>query len=838
MKRTLSKLLSLLLVLALLIPSLSVGAEQSEGVSAVIDTRLEPVLSKADSVAEVIVTFKGGKAPGQNELNLLKSVGISKGITFQSLPMAGIIATGEQIKKLASLPEVQSIYSNYKLEYENSNSTFLTGVDKVRKDSQMTKKNGGMPVSGKGVTVLVNDSGIDGTHKDIEYGRTVVQNVAGATNLHAIDALLPVTYIENVPNTDTAGHGTHVAGIVGGSGAMSNGKYEGVAPGVNLVGYGSGAALFILDTLGGFDYALTHQHEYNIRAVTNSWGNTGDVGTDFDPNDPTNIATKALHDRGVAIIFSAGNSGPGESTITGNFKKAPWVICVAAGDKDGKLADFSSRGVEGKGGTVSIDGETFTWEDRPTVTAPGVSIISTRALADPLAPLNLQGDAEQIKTAYVPYYTALSGTSMATPHVAGIVALMLDANPLLSPTEVKEILEKTATNIPGREPWEVGAGYVNAYAAVDYAFEAKDYGSTLNLERTFNSNVNVDKKREDFSVNYDPLLGGSHTFELDEGITELSATVYGKGLADSGNPINLVLTAPDGTEYSSGVSLLFALYYDRTVVVPSPMAGTWKVEIRGLRGDAANPIGVALPETVEGVITTHKSSGYSGMGDIASHSLKDSIIMAVSNRIIDGYPDGKFRPNKNLNRKELANYLTMGVGIRQYLPPNGFNTFSDVSLLDKPFAEAVSARGAALQDGEVIQQGVMLPTADGKFSPDANVTRLSLAYALVQSLGLEKEAVELGKEMDSSNKPVVVRYGSNEIVLSDSSTITPSLRGYVQLAFDLNILSAEDFYNKNNLSYKLENGELKLTGKFEPSHSVTRGEYALFANRLYTMFLK
>ncbi|MDQ0862071.1 S8 family serine peptidase [Bacillus sp. V2I10] len=456
-------------VFASVVPGTTTKADQP--VKAVIDTNLTKTLLTAIGPVEAIVTFKSNKGVLPEQLQLLKNAGISKGLALESLPIAGILATKSEIEKLSQSDQVLSIYLNKTLQYENAVSTDLTGVDKVRTDDKMRKLNGGFPVTGKGIGVVINDSGVDGTHKDLEYGSHLVQNVIGSTNLHAVDALLPVTYLEGVPNTDNnSGHGTHVAGIVGGTGASSGGKYEGVAPGANLIGYGSGAALAILDTIGGFDYALTHQQQYNIRVITNSWGDTSDSSTDFDPYNPINVATKRLYDRGIVTVFSAGNSGPNAKTISGNYKKAPWVVTVAAGDKSGKLADFSSRGEEGRGGTVTVNGQTWRWADRPTVTSPGVDIISTRAIS-PIPLLGATDDAQYIEPAYVPFYTTMSGTSMAAPHVAGIIALMYEVNPLLSPSEVKSALETTATSMPDYEAWEVGAGYVNAYKAVDTAFK-------------------------------------------------------------------------------------------------------------------------------------------------------------------------------------------------------------------------------------------------------------------------------------------------------------------------------------------------------------------------------
>lgn len=438
-----------------------------------ISSDLIKLLRDTFEPVEVIVTFKTDNAPSEEQVQLLNNVGVQNGIVFESLPMAGITATASQIKLLAASGQVLSIYPNRKLQYENEQATSMTGIDQVRTDTKLIKQNGGFPVTGYGIGVVINDSGVDGTHQDIKFGSHLVQNVLGSTNLNAHSTILPISYVENVPNTDTnSGHGTHVAGIVGATGAMSGGKYEGASPGAKLIGYGSGAALAMLDTLGGFDYALTHQREYNIRVITNSWGDTSQAGLEFDPKDPINVATKKLYDHGIITVFSAGNSGPGEATISGNYKKAPWVITVAAGDREGKLTSFSSRGIKDKGGSVEVDGQTWKWQDRPTVTAPGSLIISTRAIS-PLSSLGAPDDVNMIDPAHLPYYTTMSGTSMAAPHVAGVIPLLLEVNPSLTPLEIKSIIEQTATPMSGYETWENGAGYINAYEAVKMAFQKK-----------------------------------------------------------------------------------------------------------------------------------------------------------------------------------------------------------------------------------------------------------------------------------------------------------------------------------------------------------------------------
>ncbi|MFC4737933.1 S8 family serine peptidase [Bacillus daqingensis] len=436
----------------------------------VLDTVIEDGLLtyvEEAGTAEVVITFDEEGPLADSSLSLLEDLGLSNVVTMEALPMAGAIVTKSQVEALSEADDVLSVYLNEELDYFNEESTDLTRVDEVRTDDDFRQKNGGLPVTGSGIGVVVNDSGVDGTHEDHKFGNNLVQNVLANTNLNSIESsLFPIVYQEDVVNTDTnSGHGTHVAGTVGGTGAKSSGKYEGVAPGADLIGYGSGAVLLILDGIGGFDYAIANQERYNIRVINNSWGGSGD----FDPYHPINIASKKAYDRGIVTVFSAGNSGPEENTHN-PYAKAPWVISVAAGNKDGTLADFSSRGTEGKGGSFEINGEEWEWKDEPTITGPGVDIISTRVIA-PLSALALEDDAEYIDPAYLPYYTTLSGTSMSAPHVAGIAALMLEADPTLSPQEVKDILQDTASPMEGLASWEAGAGYVDAYEAVSAVFE-------------------------------------------------------------------------------------------------------------------------------------------------------------------------------------------------------------------------------------------------------------------------------------------------------------------------------------------------------------------------------
>ncbi|HVF33781.1 MAG TPA: S8 family serine peptidase [Candidatus Saccharimonadia bacterium] len=801
----------------------ALGFAAFDASAARLDPRLESKLASATPTSsfEVIVTFPGEGAPTAAQLDRLEGLGIG-GVTLRSLPIAGVVATPAQIRALASDDAIRSVWWNAPLTYENEQATQISGVDRLRNDTT-TRTTTGLPYTGRGVGVLVNDSGIDGIHKDLQFGPHVVQNVAAQVNLHAQETFLPVTYQENVPNTDWfVGHGSHVAGIVGGTGAAGStaGRFEGVAPGADLIGYGSGAGLFILDTLGGFDYALSNQAQYGIRIVTNSFGTRSDTCTAFNPDDPTNVATKALADRNMIVVFSAGNSGSGECTITGNYKKAPWVVTVASGDKQGHLNNFSSRGaLLAPGGSVEIDGESYDWIDRPTITAPGSGIYSTRASTNDPAGVPSEEEINEIGPNNAVYYTKLSGTSMSAPHAAGVIALMLEANPQLTWREVKQILEETATNIPGEPSWEAGGGYINAHAAVRAALGKRQYAETVNAHRTFNANADVAVRNERVvPVSFTPAgTPTDYSFTVGEGVALVSA-----GANVSSNTVAISLTDPTGRRYGSAIALPVL---GPAIGVTAPgMPGTWKLAVRGIgavSGVDVDPVnatnGYAAPGTVNVRLKEVHVIGYTGLDDVVGHPAQGFIQYGVFNRLVDAGSDGLFRPDAPLTRAELSQYLVSGAGIRQ---ATATPLIPDVDFANPlyGYAAAVMSRGGALRDIRGVQSPVMF-SSSGALDGSRVVRRQELAYSLVQSLALQTEAT-------AHTGDVTAIYNGTRIKLEDQAQIAPSWRGYVQYALDLGLLQAR---------FELVPGGFaqppRLAAYVDPIGTVSRADYAASATR-------
>ena len=763
-------------------------------------TRLSSLASNVN-LGTVIVAFKTTNGLTSSNLLTLTLAGITGGRTLPNLGMVAVPATVGQILLLASNPAVRAIWTNRTVSYLNDQTRVLTGVDRMRNDPGFQALHQGLPIDGKGnFSLLINDSGIDGTHPDLLYPSHLIQNVQGLTDTGTLIGFTPLLYLENIPDTDTnVGHGTHCAGIAAGTGAASGGRYAGVAPGVNLIGYGSGAAITILSGLGGFEYALANQSRYNIRIISNSWGGTGA----FDPNDPISVASKTAHDRGIVVLFAAGNSGPGKDTMSPE-SKAPWVISVAAGTKEGGLASFSSRGVP----KASRGEGDF---NAPTITAPGTGrefasdsgrftsdVVSTRSKTNIFANGETSQADLELDPAYLPYYTEISGTSMATPFAAGVVALLLSADPTLAPDDVKAILQQTASQMPGFAEFEVGAGYINAYAAVDKVFHrAKAYGTyggPLDLQHYNLGITTTTAAQAPFHIDYNPASTpgpdsvNSTSFTVLPGISTLDvfATIDDALATGNGNTVGLLLTDPNGVTYSSGLALPILDAPSREVVVKNPAAGSWLLEVRGVRGLAALPevslpiSGVALPGPVDGSIT-QQVINLPAIADIQGNPAQAEIEFVLKNRMMDTQTDGLFHPAAALTRGDFARTLVFNTALRQSLADAPL--FTDATGSPEALAEAVTASGSTLRDFDFTPTGMIAASAP-TFSAAAPVGRLDVAVALVKALGVDASALA------KAGTDVTVTSQGQTLVMTDESGIPAALRGYAQIALDRGILTA------------------------------------------------
>ena len=463
-----SLVVALGLALALVLPMATpangslLGSATSTLTGATLDPVLRSILATAAPTAEVEVAVVLDGVPTTAVVDLLRSTGVAA-VPLRRLPMAIVRGTPAQLGAVAVLAPVESLWGNHDLELVLHES-----VPQIQADAVWAPPLG---FTGEGVAVAVLDSGIDGNHPDLAFGTKTVQNVKVLGYQKYVE---PTFVVEDLVNTDTTtGHGTHVAGIVAGSGAASDGYYTGVAPGADLIGVGSADGTDMLTALAGYDWILENRERYGIRVINNSWAD-GTIA--YDPDDPLNVASKAASDAGITVVFAAGNDGQASGNVLNRYAWPEWVVAVGGTTKLGTLGDYSSAGDD---------------VHHPTVMAPGSFIASTRALTgvvtnansspfdltDPMAP-------RIIAPEHTLHYTAAIGTSMSAPHVAGVVALLLEAVPSLTPAEVKAVLAETATPIAGCPISACGAGQVNALAAVRAALALANRPPTAGLTAT------------------------------------------------------------------------------------------------------------------------------------------------------------------------------------------------------------------------------------------------------------------------------------------------------------------------------------------------------------------
>jgi len=317
------------------------------------------------------------------------------------------------LEKIKNLPNVKDVIPDYRITVTLNDSIPLINAD----DAWDLYDKCGESITGQGVTVAVIDTGLDYTHPDLKDnfvdGYDFVNN-------------------DNDPMDDN-GHGTHCAGVIAGTGMASDFRFVGVAPNAKLYIYkamddrGSGYASWFIESMErAVDPNMDGDFSDHVDVMSISAGDSSGY-----PGDALSVAADNAADLGVVVVVAAGNDGPSYNSIS-SPGCAQKVICVGATDKKGEIAAFSSRGSD------------FTETVKPDVVAPGVDITST-----------WPGGA----------YRALSGTSMACPHVAGIVALLLQMHPHWTSDEIKTALRDTAVDI-GYNLTTQGYGQIDALNAV------------------------------------------------------------------------------------------------------------------------------------------------------------------------------------------------------------------------------------------------------------------------------------------------------------------------------------------------------------------------------------
>ncbi|MGY2702733.1 S8 family serine peptidase [Nocardioides sp. HB32] len=454
-------------------------------------------------------------------------------------------------------------------------------------------------LTGKGVTVGIVDSGCDATHADL--ADRVVHNVKLYSPEYANAGTQPTLVVPvdqgPVSNTDLgSGHGTHVAGIIAAdSKSVDDGSRFGVAPDADLACFSIGEVLFTTAVVTAYDYILDQPGLMGIDVINNSWGNSY---RQFDPNDPVAVATKAVVDKGVTVVFAAGNSGAGDVPMSLNpFSQSPWVISVAAGTIDRVRGDFSSNGLvndNSRATPIGAHDHTSYAGDRiglvhPDVTAPGVDISSTCDSAGTL--IGPCGPNEN---------ASASGTSMASPHIAGAAAVLLQAQPRLTPDQVRLALQATATAVKatggtGSAPfWEVGYGFVNLDRAV-HLVTGKGWAGHLaaaaaRADRRVRAADGVRVLRSDFFVHAAPpgTAGGSDAASYDVKVGSATRTLAVSLAFPSGGAVGASLFSytvtvldPAGETIATTTTDPVAGSGTALATVPVRKAGTYTFQVSG-----------------------------------------------------------------------------------------------------------------------------------------------------------------------------------------------------------------------------------------------------------------
>ncbi len=550
-----------------------------------------PIFLDEDKTLPLIIDFHF--TPGQKEIDMLeRNVGYQHQFILHGIDaLAGRVPVDELLT-LRDLPGVVMIELDGILTIANNDARIGHGVDVTFAETGY---------DGSGTTVAIIDTGLDGNHTSLDDQdddpTTYDPKILGFYD--AVNS--PDDTSGNIFPFDDQGHGSHCGGTTAGTGAPTY-DHPGMAPQAHLVGVkvlGADGSGSFAGVMAGMQWTIDTMHQYNTRIASMSLGGPGAIEWTSSEEDSVNRQANEMVRAGIALYIAAGNNGV--SAQIGTPGSAEDVITVGALDKDTSIAIYSSQGPTEEGRV------------KPNLAYMGSSIMSVEYNS---------GDQ----------YSAKSGTSMATPGAAGVGALMLQANPDLSPFDIRNIMQETATyrqchymgaNEPcledlipkNRQNNVYGHGHVNSLEAV---LEAAQY----NQQYTFNSNITLSITENAFTDGSIMLGPGSEIeIDLNQGIDTVQW--MSNDLRDSWSNIH-------SYNHETSVILTYEDIAHELEHLPGTLLhGNHTLSVRGLEGTTSSPLMSVDITLTEEVLVATTSEEASSLNYVIYGSVFAAIILTI-----------------------------------------------------------------------------------------------------------------------------------------------------------------------------------------------------------------
>lgn len=627
---------SLVVALLLTLTIAVTGSPAAARAQATVAPEFAAQLAQANATAntDAFVHFSGAVSYEQG-IATVRNAGLTPVIDLPSINTVYAFGPVEGFVALTVAPEVIFLEDAGTEPLNLETATWATRARTLYEltgglDLRVSAPNGD-PLDGRGVGIAIVDSGVDGTHPDLKWSGLggsdikLIRNfkvVCGMPDLNTAGCAGAAQLTDMVDSDTTSGHGTHVAGIAAGNGLAGDDErnWQGVAPGASLYGFGAGEGISIVvpHAAAAYQWIIDNGANQNppIRVVTNSWGSAGA----HNPSLAISQLTNVLVSRGIPVVWSAGNStGTGANIQTNTYgnNPTPGVIHVASyndletGTRNGQLSGTSSRG------QISLPA---TW---PDVSAPGNLIQS--ACKEGSVTCTPAFGTENIYTENKGY-VRVSGTSMAAPHVAGSIALLVQANPSLTPADIENLIEDTA------HKYVFGAAYTNDPANPDNTSSFEKGHGLIDVRLAA---LRARGLPDDFG-----LTGGAGAPTIDittpaDGAT-LQATFQVAGTANTGAaPVTTVIVDGDGGDVAPA-----ALDLTR-VTLEEKINGTVTISWEVTDAAVTPPGGTAyrLTNTIDGV-SRFLQVNWDGTTATCSQALAGQCTAAkVGNRFTATYPN-------------------------------------------------------------------------------------------------------------------------------------------------------------------------------------------------------